>query len=1389
MKYHFTFLLKGGITLLVALFINLFPFNNLNAQCSGNVTLSTQAQVIAFDCTTFTGNLTISGNDIVDLDVLADGSGQNLTNISGSISVSNCPNLTSIQGLDLIETVTGNFTLSNLPSLTTFGLFTFQLQSIGSFFQLSNLPLLSSVGFNLANLNHVQVLSIAFDTGITDYSGFNSISSISTLEFFGLSQSTVNAPFLGITELDWFIFNSNAATSFTGLSNLTKVTPNSGAINTTGRFQIQNNSNLSNFTMNSGFNSAGALAVTGNPNLSSCCFLLPILDSNPSPVEIFGNSLGCSSVAQIDAPPALSACPANITVSANASSCEAMQFLSSPTVTDCDLDLYVVDFIGGNGTNFSNHLTTSGQAEIFSVSPPINYVTYRSEDLNGNISTCQTIIHVEDNTAPVLSNIPSDVTINCNDPFPSIPSPLVTDNCDVATALSATSSVSMGTCMLGEPAEIHAYTWTATDSEGNSTSEDWTVTRISDFSFDLGGSIAVCDGSSYVIDPGNIGSDYAWSTGATSNAVSVSASGTYSLTVTTANGCCYVDEVDLSFVSPPDAVANGSVLSCGATSTTITGLSATTGASYSWTGPGGFTSMSQNPAVSSIGDYILTVTSPEGCTSTATATVTADTDLPDASASGGILNCTATSVQLMGSSSSSGVTYSWTGPSGFASDMQNPMVTEAGIYTLSVSGSNGCIVTADAEVMSDILPPTTDLDDGELSCTVIELAYSVEGTASWSGPDGFTSSMDSITIIEPGTYNVTVTGANTCSTTASLNISQDNTIPDINAEGGVVNCASGQATLSGSSSSPGATYSWTGPGGFTASIPEPLAATLGTYTLVVTGENGCTASVDVELTASLDAPEIMATGGTVDCIASSIELTASSSTENISFTWIGPEGFTSEMQNPMVTLPGIYTVTGTNDNGCSSTATTEVVDNTLVPDVSISAENINCQLGSTQFTTIVSENVTSYMWSGPNEFSSTEKEPEVTVEGMYTLIVTSENGCTATATTTLISDVENPDAMASGGLLTCTLNNLVIEGSTTTDGAVFMWTGPNNFTSSIQNPEVSVPGTYFFTVTAPNGCTAIDSAIVEGDSDLPIANATGGTINCINDQVTLIGSTESTGATTVWTGPNGFSSSNLTPIVDIPGTYTFTVTSTGSCSAFSSVEVILDKRDPDLAIAGGRVDCNEGSREFDLVTNALDGNFSWIGPDGFTSSIINPSYTMAGTYMVTVTGTNGCFTSGTFEVDHDVNYESNLSISGNDASMEITGGTPPFTIVYDDNIVGAEAIDLSQGDHFVEIIDGLGCKKLIEFTIMSTSVYDEEEIGDIKLYPNPVLHEIVVDWNDSNMEAKTLTILSLGGQVIKTNKVEGRNTQVINTEELQAGIYYLKIEGEEGPIFMKFLKM
>ncbi len=446
----------------------------------------------------------------------------------------------------------------------------------------------------------------------------------------------------------------------------------------------------------------------------------------------------------------------------------------------------------------TNIIETTTLSTICGGSTTNEYVFTVTDDA-GNTGVPYTLtINLEDNSGPQFSNVPADMTISCNDNFPNIPNPTASDVCagDLTNDITVTSSLQIGDCSFGNFAEIHEYTWGVDDGCGNMALVNWTVTVMNDFIIDLGDDVVECGAGSYTINPGNVGTAYEWSTGATSQTLTVTNSGVYGLTVTSNNGCCSIDEIEVTLGSAPDASATGNTIDCSGDPVSIFGNSSSPGVSYSWTGPGGFTSNQQNPTVSEVGTYILTVTNTNNCTATATAEVLSDSNVPDVSAMGGTIDCENPTVILMGSSNTAGVEYNWTGPGGFTSNQQNPEVSLDGVYTLQVVAPNGCFASQSTTVDFDADIPTISISESTADCasqSVLLLANSNTNglTFFWTGPGGFSSSDFDVFVTETGTYNLEVEASNGCTNSTSIFVEIDfefsteiSTTPASGAEGG-----------------------------------------------------------------------------------------------------------------------------------------------------------------------------------------------------------------------------------------------------------------------------------------------------------------------------------------------------------------------------------------------------------------------------------------------------------------------------------------------------------------------------------------------------------------------------------------------------------------------------
>jgi hypothetical protein len=748
----------------------------------------------------------------------------------------------------------------------------------------------------------------------------------------------------------------------------------------------------------------------------------------------------------------------------------------------------------------------------------------------------------------------------------------------------------------------------------------------------------------------------------------VSLPGEYYLTVTNPANYCS-DSAGTFLVQDtlkPVAVTavNNGPLTCITDSVTLSGNSSTSGATFSWTGPGDFISSLQNPVTDTLGTYVLTVTNPlNGCTVTRVTSVGQNIELPSAvnAVNNGPLTCSDGSVTLTGSSVTPGVVYSWDGPNGFTSASATPTTEEPGTYIVTVTNPvNGCAVSDSTLIEQDVDLPVAVAasNNGPLTCLTTSITISGNSTTtgvtySWNGPSGFVSASKNPTVDEPGTYYLTVTDpANGCSVSDSTIVEQDDDLPAnvLATNDGPLTCTDTTASLSGNSSTPGVSYTWSGPGGFSSLNQHTVVDSSGTYFLTVTDQiNGCfvmtsTLVVQNKLTPGVTA----AVFDTITCEISSVSMSASSFTSGVGYSWVGPENFSSTEQYPFTSVPGDYTVTVTDPvNGCTSSQNITVGHDTIAPDdvLAVISDTLTCLTPDVTLLASSSTGGVMYSWEGPNGYFTTEQNPVVNLKGDYELTVTNEsNGCTGTDNVTVIENKVAPqDANAEvSGIITCYDPKVELAGSSSTPGVTYTWSGPG-FTSSLQTDSVSNPGTYNLTVTDPgNGCIATDIIAVSRNITIPqgVSTNVSGTLSCTNPAVTISANSATGTVEYAWSGPNDFATNEQSPAVSDPGPYTVTITNTVSgCITTRTVNVNQNIALP-ADVSASVADVLTCDNQFVTLTGTSTtpgAAFSWTGPNGFTSGFASPIVEESGNYTLVVTHpSSGCADTVSTTVSEDV---------------------------------------------------------------------------------------------------------------------------------------------------------
>lgn len=711
----------------------------------------------------------------------------------------------------------------------------------------------------------------------------------------------------------------------------------------------------------------------------------------------------------------------------------------------------------------------------------------------------------------------------------------------------------------------------------------------------------------------------------------VSVAGIYKVVVAGDNGCTATDSIAVSGdTNPPGAVATGDTLTCAAPAVVIQGQSGTTGAAFSWTGPGGFSSGAQNPTVNVTGDYLLTVSGPNGCTAVATAAVPADFAAPDAAASGGVITCADGQVTISGTSTTTGATFQWSGPGGFSAPQAAVPVGIPGDYVLTVAAPNGCTATATAAVTLEAGIPELSLTGDTLTCVVNSVLLDGGSTTpgvqfSWSGPNGFAATTEDVTVSVAGTYTLTaVDPTNGCQAVATTTLPLDDAAPGATASGDTLACSSPFVTLQGNSTIAGVSWNWMGPAGFVSSEQNPAVGTAGVYTLTaINPANGCQSTATATVEADLNVPQAAATGGTLTCAQTNLTLGGSTSLPG-SFAWTGPGGFASGVQNPSVGQPGTYILTVTALNGCIDTAMTDVGQDITAPDLAAAGDTIDCISGQAVLNAVsMTPNVT-WNWSGPNNFSSSQPSPATTTAGLYVLTATGPNGCSATATANVSLNTDAP-VVSIGGVqeLTCDLTTLTLTVSGMGPGISGQWDNGDPATTR----TVNTPGTYTYTATASNGCVAAPSVLVLQNIQPPQnVSASGSELDCTVTVTSIAGMAGNQNVSWSWTGPGAYTSAVQNPAdVTAPGTYTLQVTDlSNGCTATATAVVTQDVTPPVVSAAPvDTLTCAVQSVSINAGSN-VPGTFSWSGPGNFSSAQEDPLVGQPGVYDLVVQAANGC---------------------------------------------------------------------------------------------------------------------------------------------------------------------
>ena len=739
----------------------------------------------------------------------------------------------------------------------------------------------------------------------------------------------------------------------------------------------------------------------------------------------------------------------------------------------------------------------------------------------------------------------------------------------------------------------------------------------------------------------------------------------------------------------------------GTVTATVTATGGTTPYSYSLNGGAAQATGVFNTL--GAGNYNILVTDNNGCIYSVAFTITQPVQLVAQISSSTNVTCFGAADGTASVDVTGGTTpysYSWDDPSSQTTSKATGLAP--GTYHVTVTDAKGCSQTVGITITEPVAlsATTTVIDvlckgDATGSSTVTASNGTAPYTYLWS--NGATDQI--ATGLTAGTYSVTVTDKNGCTTTvSSILISEPVTSltatitssTNPSCEG----TTTGSATVTASGGTGSYTYLWSN--GQTTATATGLFA--GSYFVSVTDANGCTKKTSVLLADPTGVSATISASTNVTCNGGAngtATVTATGGAGTYTYLWSVSAG--SQTTPTAINLPaGQHTVTVTGTGGCLAQAVITITQpEALVADINISS-NISCKGGSDGTATVnVTGGITpyTYLWPASAGSQTTAKAVNLSA-GTYVVTVTDHNGCQKTASVT----ITEPANALSASITAST--NVLCYGSATGIATVTANNGTAPYTylwsngSTDQTAAGLIAGTYSVTVTDINGCSiTLTNAvtITQPAGSITVNAGPDQTICSTTATISLTGTSATNALSYQWTTSGTGTFSNPTSLT--ASTYTpssadiatgqvqliLTAKGNGTCDVISDF-MVLNIWMPPTANAGLATAAICAGSTY-ILTGAAAANYSaltWTSNAGGSFSnpnALNPTFTPAagftGVVRLTLTAAilGGTCTNATDFIDLTVNASPVLTVSSvsnttcnNSAGSVVLTGNEPGTV-------------------------------------------------------------------------------------------------------------------------------
>jgi len=942
-----------------------------------------------------------------------------------------------------------------------------------------------------------------------------------------------------------------------------------------------------------------------------------------------------------------------------------------------------------------------------------------------SVTTNYQVIGTDANTCSDTTNVTVTVTAG-----PSVSINSTNPTCNGGATGTATAIASGGTgaytylwsngATAASISGLSAGTYTVTVDDGTTCTavQSTIITDPAPLSITIAGNNIGCSGfnsgSAFAfVTGGTPAYTYAWSNGATTNVAFALAAGTYTVTVTDANGCTNTESVTITQPAAPltSSITNSTNVSClggNDGSATAAGAGGTPAYSYAWSS-GANTATASNLAA---GTYICTVSDINGCVSVAIATITQPATAVTAAVTGSTnVTCNGGndgSATAFGSGGTGAITYTW---SNGATTATATGLT-VGTYTVTATDANGCTDTDNVTITEPAVITATFISTN-VSCNGgNDGTIAASGSGGNGGPYTYLwstgSTSASINGLTAGTYSVTITDNLGCTGIETQAITEPALLVASITLGNNVSCNGandGSATASATGGTTAYSFAWSN--GATTAAVTSLAA--GTYTVTVTDANLCTDTETITITEPTPVIAATALNNNVSCFGGndgSATASASGGSAPYTFAWSNG-GNTATVSN---LIAGTFTVTATDANGCDDTETITITEPATAVTAAIAlGNNVSCAGGTDGAATASASGGTApytFAWSN----GATTANATGLAAGTYTVTATDANGCDDTETITITEPAPLVASITLGSNVSCNGGN---DGSATasasggTTAYSFAWS--NGATTATVTSLAA--GTYTVTVTDANLCDDTETITITEPAVLAAAIALGSNVSC-NGGNDGSATASAAGGTTAYSfaWSNGATTAAVTGLA--AGTYTVTVTDANLCTDTESITITEPTPLVASILSSSNISCFglfDGSTTASASGGTAPYTYSWSsGASTATASGLG-----AGVHTVTITDANGCTDSESVTITQPpllvastvlVNNVSCNGGSDGSATVSGVGGTLPYTYSWPLGDTSSTVSNLSAGTQIATVTDANGCSDTSSITISEPAV-------------------------------------------------------------------------------------